>query len=253
MIDAIDWEWLRFWGATALFNPVFLAFLLAVYFMGKFIGRLASRPNVWKLLLLCYLGVFLFEPLRNAGWILGSIFLIGFFSGTIRNLPGILTWAESFGDIYFALRYRRAYEQLKAQEQAFEEELRRTREGAARTNTGQSRTQQNWKAEAEEARGKAKASSNGDKGQDGGRQSQSSGQSSSYDRLSGAQQKPQNDDIRRKHLKTLGLNPSESHSLHDIKRAYRKRVKECHPDVGGDSNELRQVVNAWEWLRKVKN
>ena len=55
--------------------------------------------------------------------------------------------------------------------------------------------------------------------------------------------------IRRAHLYVLGLDPEKAHSLHEIKKAYRKRVKETHPDVGGDSAELRKVRSAWEWLQ----
>lgn len=104
------------WALTALFNPVFLFLLLVVFFLGKLAGRLISRPNIWKLLILCYFGLFVFEPLRNSGWLIGGIFLCGVFSGAIRALPGILVWAESLGDILFALRYRRAYEGVRAQE-----------------------------------------------------------------------------------------------------------------------------------------
>ena len=115
---------------TALFNPVFLAFLIGLYFLGKLVGRMVSRPNIWKLLILCYFGVFLFEPLRNLGWVLGGVFLLGFFSGTIRNLPSIIAWADGLSDIVFALKHRNAYEEMKRQEERFEEELRRAREEA---------------------------------------------------------------------------------------------------------------------------
>jgi curved DNA-binding protein CbpA len=51
-------------------------------------------------------------------------------------------------------------------------------------------------------------------------------------------------------LQTLGLKPGQKYSLHEIKKAYRRRVLETHPDAGGTNDELRQVVNAWEWLRR---
>jgi hypothetical protein len=240
------------WFLTILFNPIFLAFLVGLYFFGKFVGRMVSRPNIWKLLLLCYLGVFFFEPLRNLGWFLGGVFLLGFFSGTIRNLPGILSWAGGLEDIVFALRHRAAYEQLKAQERGFEEELNRARENAARGNTGQSRTQQDWKAQAEQARAKGKNAGENQQGHGAGGRAQGSDQSkaqSAGSRISGAQKPPPYEQIKRRHLETLGLNPDASHTLHDIKKAYRKRAMATHPDKGGDASELRQVVNAWEWLR----
>lgn len=241
------------WFLTILFNPLFLAFLIGLYFFGKFVGRMVSRPNIWKLLLLCYLGVFLFEPLRNLGWFLGGVFLLGFFSGTIRNLPGILSWADGLGDIIFALKHRSAYEELKAQERAFEDELRRARENAARDTAGQSRTQQDWKAQAEQARAKSKSAGGNQHARaagGAGRGSDQSGAQSEGGRISGAQQRPSFDQrIQRRHLETLDLDPDKPHTLHEIKKAYRKRAMATHPDKGGDPHELRQVVNAWEWLR----
>jgi curved DNA-binding protein CbpA len=50
-------------------------------------------------------------------------------------------------------------------------------------------------------------------------------------------------------LQTLGLKLGQKYSLHEIKKAYRRRVLETHPDAGGTNDELRQVVNAWEWLK----
>jgi curved DNA-binding protein CbpA len=47
-------------------------------------------------------------------------------------------------------------------------------------------------------------------------------------------------------LQTLGLKPGQEYSLHEIKKAYRRRVLDTHPDAGGTNDELRQVVNAWD-------
>jgi hypothetical protein len=61
------------------------------------------------------------------------------------------------------------------------------------------------------------------------------------------------DDIETKNLamslQTLWLKSGQKYSLHEIKKAYRRWVLETHPDSGGTNDELRQVVNAWEWLR----
>jgi hypothetical protein len=239
---------------TILFNPLFLLFLLGVFFLGKLVGRLASRPSVWKVLVLCYLGVFLFEPLRNSGWFLGGIFLIGFFSGAIRSLPGILIWSESLSDILFALRYRRAYEGVKAREQAFEDDQRRAREAAAQASSGRSRTQDAWRRQARQERspgGKEQSTGRGDSAgpTSGGAQQREGAErprfapSGEYGKASASSS------IRDRHLQTLGLKPGQKYSLHEIKKAYRRRVLETHPDAGGTNDELRQVVNAWEWLR----
>ena len=240
---------------TVLFNPLLLLFLLAIFFLGKLLGRLASRPNVWKVLLLCYMGVFLFEPLRNSGWFLGGIFLIGFFSGAIRSLPGILMWAESLSDILFALRHRRAYEDVRAREQAFEDEQRRVREAAAQASTGRSRTQEEWRRQARETRspgsGQERSGGRGDSGGSArsGTQQRQGAEGPRFGRPSSDAQASTSSLIRDRHLQALGLKPGQKYSLHEIKKAYRRRVLETHPDAGGSDSELRQVVNAWEWLR----
>lgn len=42
----------------------------------------------------------------------------------------------------------------------------------------------------------------------------------------------------------VGKNATEE----DIKKAYRKKVKKCHPDYGGDSEEFRKVQEAYDVL-----
>ena len=239
------------WFLTALFNPVFLAFLIGLYFLGKLVGRMVSRPNIWKLLILCYFGVFLFEPLRNLGWVLGGVFFLGFFSGTIRNLPGIIAWADGLGDLVFALKHRNAYEEMKRQEERFEDELRRAREKAALANTGQSERQRAWASEAKQAREKQTGSGENERDRASRGRSQGAG-AGTRSRVGGDGPKPKQashkERSRREYLEVLGLDPEKDHDLHEIKKAYRKRVKETHPDVGGDPIELRKVRGAWEWL-----
>ena len=236
---------------TILFNPALLALLLILFFAGKLLGKLSVRMNIWKILLLAYFAVFLIEPLRDAGWFIGGIFILGFFSNHITRLPGILGWAESLSDIYFAYKYRQAYDDIRTQEREAEARYRREREEAARQNTGRSNTQQSWKEEAQRQRGNKTGSQHQQRAS--GRDDTGRGSSSNHTRF-----KPQSDSnnagpsstsIRNGHLLALGLNPSQTYTLRDIKKAYNKRVKETHPDVGGSSHELRQVRNAWEWLR----
>ncbi len=46
---------------------------------------------------------------------------------------------------------------------------------------------------------------------------------------------------------TLGLDPGADQA--DVKRAYRKRVKETHPDTGdGDEEAFKEVTEAYEHL-----
>ena len=253
-MDDATLEGLKFWGLTALLNPLFLAFLLAVYFTGKFVGKLTIRPNIWRFLLLCYLGLFLFPNLRNAGPIIGGLFALGFFSAHIRSIPSILSWAGGIGDFFFALRYRRAFEDIRRRERELEEELRRARSQARSRQQGESEAQRQWRREqeaertrkAEEVRQTQEKASAGDKTQEKAcpgdgqkRNEQTSG--------TGSTASPPGD-IRAKHLRTLGLDPRKTWNPDEVKAAYRRAAKRTHPDAGGSTVEFITVQNAWQWL-----
>ncbi len=247
MIDFLDQ--VKFWGLTALFNPVFLFLLLVLYFAGKMLGKLSLRMNIWKFLLLAWFAIFLIQPLREAGWFIGGVFLLGFFSNHIARLPDILSWAGGLGDIWFAYKYKRAYEDIRAQEREMDERQRREREQAARQNTGKSGTQERWRDDARRHRDQGFTS--GDqhsRGRDGYGYS-ADNDHARFNPQQSAKAEPRANTIRDKHLQTLGLKPGRKYSLHEIKKAYRKRVIETHPDRGGSEHELRQVMNAWEWLK----
>lgn len=235
---------------TILLNPPLLLLLLVLYFAGKLIGRLSVRMNIWKFLLLAYLAIFLVQPLRDAGWFLGGIFLLGFFSNHIRRLPGILLWAESLEDIYFAYKHDNAYDDIRRREKEAEERLREERERAARQNTGNSSTQNAWRDEARRHRGQGSAQSDE---QDRGRGRYGNSTHNDQARFK-SHSKPSSgssgSSIRETHLRTLGLKPGRDYSLQEIKKAYRERVKKTHPDKGGSSEELRAVISAWEWLKR---
>lgn len=254
-MDDATIEGLKFWGLTALFNPLFLGFLLAVYFTGKLVGKLTIRPNVWKLLLLCYLGLFLFPNLRSSGPIIGCVFVLGFFSAHIRSIPSILSWAGGIGDFFFALRYRRAFEDIRRRERELEEELRRARTNARNHQQGESEAQRQWRREqkqqrarnAEEAaRQKQEKMSAGSKTQEKARQ----GDGQKWNERtsgSGSTTSPP-DDLRAKHLRTLGLDPHKNWNPDEVKAAYRSAAKRTHPDAGGSSVDFIAVQNAWGWF-----
>jgi hypothetical protein len=255
-MDDATLEGLKFWGLTALLNPLFLAFLLAVYFTGKFVGKLTVRPNIWKFLLLCYLGLFLFPNLRNAGPIIGGLFLLGFFSAHIRSIPSILSWAGGIGDFFFALRYRRAFEDIRRREQELEEELKRARAQTRGTQQGESEAQRQWRREQEAERSRrAEEAARQKQGQThtsgAAREKtrQNDGQRSSSRTSGTGYSSPPPDDLRAKHLRTLGLDPSKTWNPDEVKAAYRRAAKRSHPDAGGSSVEFIAVQNAWEWLR----
>ena len=168
-VEFIGWENLQLIAFTALFNPIFLAFLLAVYFAGKLVGKLTVNLNIWKFLLLCYLGVFIIPDLRTSGPIIGGVFLLGFASNFIKRLPGVFSWAQNLGDVFFAFRHRRAYEEIQRQEQEIEELKRQlyAAQMAATQSSGPSPQQQKWKAQAQQSRQSASSGFGGGRG-DGG-------------------------------------------------------------------------------------
>lgn len=252
-MEFIDWENLKFWGLTALFNPLFLGFLLSVYFTGKLVGKLTIRPNVWKLLALCYLGLFLFPNLRSSGPIIGGIFVLGFFSAHIRRIPSILSWAGGVGDFFFALRYRHAFEDIRRREQELEEQLAQARAEARRAQHGESDTQRNWRKEQEAQRArqteessKQEQASAGSSSQEKNRQGDGQWGGKTFGKES---RTPPPDDLKARNLRTLGLDPRKSWNPDEIKAAYRKAAKRTHPDTGGSASDFIAVQNAWEWLR----
>ena len=232
---------------TTLFNPALLGLLLILFFAGKLLGKLSVRMNIWKFLLLAYFAIFLIQPLRDAGWFIGGVFLLGFFSNHIRRLPGILMWAEGLGDIYRAYKYRHAYDDLREWERQQAEQERRTREEAARQNTGSSSRQKAWKDDAKRHRGQ-------DSAQDKEHDRERGGYSADNDYMRfNPNSKPsgKRDDsaVRRAHFQALGLDPNGNYSQRELKKAFNKRALKTHPDQGGNSDEFQRVKAAWEWLR----
>lgn len=260
MIASLDeyWEGLKTLILTALFNPAFLFFLLAIYFLGKLFGRLVSQPNVWKLILAGYLGIAFIEPIRSLGLFFGTIFLLGFFNGAIRSAPAILAWAEGLGDIFFAFRHRQAFEDIRRRERELEEELRRARAQARSGQQGDGEAQSRWRREqeaerarkAEEAsRQKQEQARAGSKAQEKARQGD--GQNSSGRTSGTGRATPPPDDLRAKHLRTLGLDPRAIYDFDELKSAYRKALKRTHPDAGGSAVEFIEVQNAWDSIRAM--
>jgi hypothetical protein len=234
-----------------LFNPPLLVLLLILYFLGKLLGKLTVRMNIWKFLLLAYFGIFLIEPFLEGGWFFGTIFLLGFFSNHIARLPDILSWAEGLGDIYFAFKYRQTFEDLRSEDRRADESRRTEQEEAARQNSGSSRTQERWKEDAKQHRSKASGDAGNAQGQQ--RNGQNSGSENTYTRFNpqtaqGTKQGAST--LRDQHLRTLGLEPGRPYSLREMKRAYSHRVIETHPDQGGSAQDLQRVRSAWEWLQK---
>lgn len=51
--------------------------------------------------------------------------------------------------------------------------------------------------------------------------------------------------------RVLGIRPTTSYD--DAKHIYRKKMKELHPDRGGNSEDMRQAKEAWDYLNANKD
>lgn len=239
---------------TALFNPLFLGLLLVLFFAGKFFGKLTKGLNIWKILLLAYFGLFLYAPVRDAGPILGGIFLLGMASNHTRLIFSIFGWAQNLSDVIYAFRYRRAFEDLRRREQEEESQVHEERRQAYAEYDRQSQQQRGWKGEArqhQQGAGKAGA----DEGRGGNTRAGRSAKSGSQRQRAGRQkewpqQPPAQNTTHDRHLHTLGLKPGRKYTAAKIKKAYRKSVMKAHPDAGGSQAQFVMVVSAWKCLRE---
>ncbi len=248
MIDSL--EQLKTIAFTALFNPAFLALLVILFFVGRIFGKLTKNIRLWKILVLGYFALFLYAPVRDAGPILGGIFIAGMLSNHVNTFFSVLSWAGNLGDVLFAFRYRSAYEDIRRREQELEERERRLREAELRQAYQQQkqgqRTRTGWQEEAKGFRQKTENKTQGRSS--GSRQRRSSNSQRQKERTKPSYSPPPQGDVRAGHLKTLGLKPGRNYSLDEIKKAYRRKVMKVHPDAGGSQVEFIAVQNAYEWL-----
>lgn len=243
-------EQLKTIALTALFNPTFLGLLAILFFVGRIFGKLTKNIRLWKILLLGYFALFLYAPVRDAGPILGGIFIVGMLSNHTSTFFSVLSWAGNLGDALFAFRYHSAYEDIRSREQELEERERRLREAELRQAYQQQeqgqRARTGWQQEAKGFRQKPE-----DKTQSrssGSRQSSSSQRQGQKQRSKTSYTPPPQNDVRSRHLETLGLKPGRDYSPDEIKKAYRRKVMKVHPDAGGSQVDFIAVQNAYEWF-----
>ncbi|MFC7098311.1 J domain-containing protein [Halobaculum marinum] len=125
----------------------------------------------------------------------------------------------------------------------------RARAARERASAGERRTPGGDSRFAREARERARArmGDGGRVGADGGRRATSGrtrGRGTTGGATVGTDAGMPRGDARR----TLGVDPGASQS--EVKSAYRDRVKETHPDSGGDEDEFKRVNRAYETLKE---
>ncbi len=250
MIDLL--EGLNVLVLNALFNPLLLGLLVILFFMGRIFGKLTKHIRLWKILLLGYFSLFLFPAVRDAGPYIGGIFIAGILSNHVGTFFSVLSWAGNLGDVFFAFRYRSAYEDIRRREQELEQRERRLREAELRQAYQQQEQGQQaragWQQEAREFRQKPEEKAQGRSS--GSRQNESS--QGQKQRTKTSYPPPPQSDVRTRHLKTLGLKPGRDYSPDEIKKAYRRKVMKVHPDAGGSQVAFIAVQNAYEWLLHTK-
>jgi len=238
----------------------FFLLLGFVFFIGYFFGRLIKNFRWWKILPILVFGAYFESVIRSNSLVFITALLSGFAVNYIGLFFSVLSWARNLGDIIFAFRYRRAYEDLRRREEELNERERKLRE-KEKQGTGSSHGQgygsrPNWQQEAKgfrQKQGNQKTGGSTGAGRGGASSSSSSRQQGGSRERTSSPPPPPQSDVRAQHLRTLGLEPGRDYSLDEIKKAYRQRVKKVHPDAGGSQNEFIAVQNAYEWLRAIKN
>lgn len=222
--------------------------VLGTFFVfGWFAGKLTRRVGLVKGFFALIVGAYFYDMLKNAHFPIIWAFLFGVLANHSYLYLGVLTWARNIGDIIFALRNRKAFEDIRRREAELDERERKFREQvrAEARAKGASDQQRQWKAEADARRGNASSSSGGgsqsrDGNGDGRHRAGQERTNSSHSQTSS--------DLKAQYLRTMGLEPGKTYSKDELKHAYRKRAKETHPDMGGSSSKFQNLTTIYQWL-----
>ena len=245
--------------------------VLGVFFvLGWLFGKLTRRIGVLKVIALIFFGSMVVTLLS----VMPGVVILAFVAGVLMNhgplLVRMVFWAYDLADIYYALRYQQAFEDIRQAEADIEEEMRRARAEAYRRAhaQGDSAQQARWRgasgstsgAGASGAKGGSDTRGAGSAGQKE-KQKADQGHRGARDRTrshgagggSGQQRRatpPPSETSRDLQLQTLGLAPGRDYTPEELKKAHRRAAKKHHPDAGG-SNEAMTAVNlAYEALLK---
>jgi hypothetical protein len=214
--------------------------------LGWLFGKLTTGIGVVKGIFLAIFGSVALAVLSIAPGVVVFFFIAGVLTNHGPLLARVIYWAQDIADIFYALKYRQAFEDIRAEEARMEEELRQARADAyARAHArGDSSTQDHWRKSSGRSQGKSRAGEKEKAGGGAGRQKEPPRKSTGATKP----KRPPGDPLRDKHLQTLGLRPGQDYSPEEIKKAYRNRAKETHPDAGGNAQEFMAVRAAWKAL-----
>lgn len=200
--------------------------LVLTFGLGFLFGKLTRNVGLIKGFFAVLFGLYFWSMFQNAYGAVILAFLLGVVANHINFLLETVLWAQDIQDIWFAHKYRKAFEDIKQQEREFEaQQARKRKEAYQKQQTrGESQRQQQWREQAQGASGGTQKASSG--GTDHQRQK------SPYDA----------------YYATMGLDPKGTYSEEDLKRAYHRQAKKVHPDAGGSSEEFRKLVESYSCI-----
>lgn len=201
-----------------------LIVIFVFFVLGYLFAKFAKNIGVLKALLVMIAGYFIASILSALLGVFSLAFAIGFLSNQSLFFYRLLIWAEDLSEIWYSLKHRHAFEEIRSREAELEAEIHRLREELKRKGQGE----------------KPKSKPSG--------KQQSSGQSS------GGEYKPTGHknqaDIDRC-LKILELETGREYTSKEIKKAYRRLAMIYHPDMPTGSHEaFVQLGVAMEYLMK---
>ena len=198
---------------------IFVFFALGVLF-----SKFAKNMGVLKALLALFLGYFIASILSTFLGVFSLAFASGFLSNQSLFFYRLLLWAEDLSEIWYSLKHRHAFEEIRSREDELEDEIQRLREELKRKNQDE----------------KPKAKPSG--------QQQSNGQSSNGDYKPKGHKNQADIDCC---LKILELETGREYTSKEIKKAYRRLAMIHHPDMPtGSHDAFVQLGVAVEYLMK---
>lgn len=191
--------------------------LLGFFFaLGWLFGKLTTRIGIIKGIFLAIFGSVALVFLSVAPGVVVFMFIAGVLTNHGPLLARVIYWAQDIADIFYALQYRQAFEDIRAEENRMEEELRQARADAyARAHArGDTSTQDRWRKSSGRDQEKPRAGEKEKTGGGAGRQKEPPKGSTGAARP----KSPPGDPLRDKHLQTLGLKPGQDYSPEEIKK-----------------------------------
>jgi len=208
--------------------------LIAFFGMGFLFGKLTRNMGFIKGFFALIFGLYFYVMLKETHGALILVFLIGVASNHVNFFLETVLWAQDIQDIWFAHKYRKAFEDIKRQEREFEEQQTQARRESYQEHraNGDNRKQQKWREQAWQENSRP-SKKNADDSSGGDAQKEKHPHDAYY--------------------QTMGLDPYGTYTKADLKRAYHCKAKKTHPDAGGNDQDFIKLTAAMEVLCSANN